>query len=963
MAQAEMVTVRMSRGQMNTPWGFDIGPELTIINIIGGSLADRAGLLNGDVLVELEGHQNLNIELAKQLLSKTEHRVELVVHRTGGNITHRIWQPSVTENTEYNKFQHSVFSVASTDTEKMGPPIVPLKVSLEHQNPESIAIPGFNVAAQPFGDHQEVKHLQYNSPMPLYSPQTAAEQYLQQTGGLFGTDPNLTKQKEVPSYLRSETLRLIQECERSKENGEQMIPVRPIKAGYETTRPKLKNISEVPMCFICGRNIKGVMCRAFDRTLHSDCFQCSTCGSSLKNQGHHFINDKFYCDIHGHQLRGGGGVARHNEIHWERSKMVPASDKNTLLTPYHPEITTGQSISISPISPTPWKTQSPISPNSRGVPPAATQYGHELNELRKEIYSSSMSSGDMSGRQRVPPTFANVLNRVRSLPLEIRKVTSLRRLPCKHHWPPASHKIMRYWQCNHLTATTSNDLTSNKLEHYELFFPSSKFIKGNEDKRLKLSSPKRYHLTPCDKLFRNPNYPGHMKQRKCFSDGLNYYREEKHKVEVKDMTSAGALNSRIICSCERGNDCSTNNIKEQKQQHKKEPVHSSSNIKMRSLPIKKVHDGQTSSNGTESPNHTSQCDKIGNIDLDTSEKKDTAPGEKKKNLMFWDQGACFSQNITVGDNEMNKAIKGNRMRIRGKWDLFDIHNKGELVEEGQEKSMASDLIELKNVAKLAKFFFLLKNVANGLLLKHYSNIVTSKSIANDIPLVNISLWAFMLNRDSYNKPSNIHEPQIELAKSRDILHAQSNRVSCCEDCKQEIRDAYVLANGLAYCPDHFICSNKLCGRKLLDIGFVEEKGHKYCERCFETEIAPRCAKCNQPIIADCLNALQKQWHPHCFACTYCHNPFGNSAFFLEQGQPYCETGKLIKNDLWILDWNTLFTTKCVSCHYPIEAGDRWLEALGVAFHSTCFNCTSCNVNLEGESFYAKNGAPYCKLHA
>lgn len=58
-----------------------------------------------------------------------------------------------------------------------------------------------------------------------------------------------------------------------------------------------------------------------------------------------------------------------------------------------------------------------------------------------------------------------------------------------------------------------------------------------------------------------------MKQRKCFSDGLNYHREEKHKVEVKDMTSAGALNSRIICSCERGNDCSTNNIKEQKQQH------------------------------------------------------------------------------------------------------------------------------------------------------------------------------------------------------------------------------------------------------------------------------------------------------------------------------------------------------------------------------------------------------------
>ncbi|EFO26213.1 hypothetical protein LOAG_02266 [Loa loa] len=94
---------------------------------------------------------------------------------------------------------------------------------------ESIAIPGFNVTAQPFGDHQEVKHLQYNSPMPLYSPQTAAEQYLQQTGGLFGTDPNLAKQKEIPSYLRSETLRLIQESERSKENRGQEISVRSTK--------------------------------------------------------------------------------------------------------------------------------------------------------------------------------------------------------------------------------------------------------------------------------------------------------------------------------------------------------------------------------------------------------------------------------------------------------------------------------------------------------------------------------------------------------------------------------------------------------------------------------------------------------------------------------------------------------------------------------------------------------------
>jgi hypothetical protein len=39
-----------------------------------------------------------------------------------------------------------------------------------------------------------------------------------------------------------------------------------------------------------------------------------------------------------------------------------------------------------------------------------------------------------------------------------------------------------------------------------------------------------------------------------------------------------------------------------------------------------------------------------------------------------------------------------------------------------------------------------------------------------------------------------------------------------------------------------------------------------------------------------------------------------------------------------LDWNLLFTTKCTSCKFPIEAGDRWIEAIGSSFHSNCFNC-------------------------
>lgn len=79
---------------------------------------------------------------------------------------------------------------------------------------------------------------------------------------------------------------------------------------------------------------------------------------------------------------------------------------------------------------------------------------------------------------------------------------------------------------------------------------------------------------------------------------------------------------------------------------------------------------------------------------------------------------------------------------------------------------------------------------------------------------------------------------------------------------------------------------------------------------------------------DCLNAIGKQFHPECFKCTYCGKQFGNSPFFLEEGDPYCET-----------DWNELFTTKCFACGFPVEAGDKWVEALNNNYHSQCFNCT------------------------
>lgn len=96
---------------------------------------------------------------------------------------------------------------------------------------------------------------------------------------------------------------------------------------------------------------------------------------------------------------------------------------------------------------------------------------------------------------------------------------------------------------------------------------------------------------------------------------------------------------------------------------------------------------------------------------------------------------------------------------------------------------------------------------------------------------------------------------------------------------------------------------------------------------------------------------------------------------MENGQPYCENGIFIWTFLFklilifFLDWNNLFTTKCVSCQFAIDPGDRWVEALGNSYHSECFCCSvsalennpggkSISVHIPSRS---KNGKNFLKI--
>ncbi|XP_047668092.1 LIM domain-binding protein 3a [Tachysurus fulvidraco] len=180
--------------------------------------------------------------------------------------------------------------------------------------------------------------------------------------------------------------------------------------------------------------------------------------------------------------------------------------------------------------------------------------------------------------------------------------------------------------------------------------------------------------------------------------------------------------------------------------------------------------------------------------------------------------------------------------------------------------------------------------------------------------------------------------------------AASNRTPMCGSCNNIIRGPFLVALGRSWHPEEFNCH--YCHTSLADVSFVEEQNNVYCENCYREFFAPTCARCSTKIMGEVMHALRQTWHTTCFVCAACGKAFGNSLFHMEDGEPYCEK-----------DYIALFSTKCHGCDFPVEAGDKFIEALGYTWHDTCFVCTVCHINLEGQPFYSKKDKPLCKKHA
>ncbi|XP_066245808.1 leupaxin-like isoform X2 [Euwallacea similis] len=168
----------------------------------------------------------------------------------------------------------------------------------------------------------------------------------------------------------------------------------------------------------------------------------------------------------------------------------------------------------------------------------------------------------------------------------------------------------------------------------------------------------------------------------------------------------------------------------------------------------------------------------------------------------------------------------------------------------------------------------------------------------------------------------------------------------CAYCNGPILDKCVTALEKTWHMDHFFCAQ--CGKQFGEDGFHEREGKPYCRDDYFDMFAPKCGACNRAIMENYISALNTQWHPDCFVCRECRQPFVGGSFFDHEGQPYCETHYHLKRG-----------SLCAGCHKPISG--RCVTAMFRKFHPEHFVCAFCLKQLNKGTFKEQNDKPYCHI--
>ena len=170
----------------------------------------------------------------------------------------------------------------------------------------------------------------------------------------------------------------------------------------------------------------------------------------------------------------------------------------------------------------------------------------------------------------------------------------------------------------------------------------------------------------------------------------------------------------------------------------------------------------------------------------------------------------------------------------------------------------------------------------------------------------------------------------------------------CAHCHESIRSAFVMAREQIFHPNHFLCHT--CHTPLGGKPYLEHGAQFYCENDYYEQFNPKCHTCHATIKGAYVSALNASYHPNCFTCAHCQQPFTDSHYRQHGGQPYCEA-----------HFAQLCAPSCAACSKPITSAI--FEALDKKYHLECFVCSEGGHPIgEHVLFHLHEGRVYCPEH-
>nr|XP_036227947.1 PDZ and LIM domain protein Zasp isoform X9 [Bactrocera oleae] len=744
--------------------------------------------------------------------------------------------------------------------------------------------------------------------------------------------------------------------------------------------PRPLSASGHPTCALCGVGIVGVFVRIKDKNLHVECFKCATCGTSLKNQGYYNYNNKLYCDIHAKLAalqNPPSGTDGYVPVPIKPNTKLSANTISSALNAHgfsDVPVTNGGSVA-PPIAPTAESHDGikEIQANNIDLPlPLGMDNGSEITT------SNSLSASTAGHLSQIEDMMEGTINSCQafsspSLICGIKTDNNATILIATTPPPPPPLPSSCQVNLRQQKVQQQNEYDMNSQNQFDSGVGGVGLGGISHDSSVGQTGGGKYSLS-------GGIYSKFLKE---YSNKLLTLNKQNNNNTLSNTN----IRNDVLSPNINANSYKKNNLintyhspsKQTTQAPAQSAPHSLQSYGSTTVGSTKTQSPENSVVAALSPtfaNHLkfNSCQQVAKPAATLEQPPPSTPDS------FSTAKASTSISSAITDSTLLNTINNSNLSNNNRETTTTtqtIHNKGTNFTSEMLANPSLALDTTSNDQPFGEYVTLTGSIirsvvppGKGVNINYKVNQGYTRPFGAGPVAAPKSPVAYPPQRPAVNSYATLPRTNIGQQgvggkaafsatsapkRGRGIFNKAVSpgvRVPLCSSCNIQIRGPFITALGRIWCPEHFICVNANCRRPLQDIGFVEEKGDLYCEYCFEKYLAPTCSKCGSKIKGDCLNAIGKQFHPECFTCGHCGKLFGNTPFFLEDGNAYCEA-----------DWNELFTTKCFACGFPVEAGDRWVEALNHNYHSQCFNCTYCKQNLEGQSFYNKGGRPFCKNHA